>query len=338
MTSRTRAARKRGFTLIELLVAIGAMGIVLFYTLGTFTANRNAYVVIDQVSEAHQNLLAIASLMERDIRNAGYMVPSGAASCGQDNTNAADILFVSDADAILPADGLPSNQAGDDLSVNVSGLPTKDAGSIWSNPTTFTTNDIVLDGTATYPTTPAADFRPGGGVIFFNPSNPGRGVGCGIVAPLPGGTTSLAFSAVNGPDNNTAITGWTAVPAHVYRLNGDALERDGVVLARHVEDLQFAWFYDDDDDGQVDPGEYVGAAGTTYSPNAIPGTSQGLTGDPGTLREIRLNIVVRTSDNDPKEINAGAGQATENQTAAPGPDGRRRRVYTSTIRLRNLVP
>ncbi|MHC4342793.1 MAG: PilW family protein, partial [Planctomycetota bacterium] len=113
--------RSGGFTLIELLVAIFAMGLVLIYTLGTFTYNRNTYVVIDQVSEAHQNTLAIASLVERDIRNSGYMVPPAAAACGLDNTTAPDVLIVSDADAIRTADNLPSGLASTDLGASVTG-------------------------------------------------------------------------------------------------------------------------------------------------------------------------------------------------------------------------
>ena len=88
---------EQGVTLIELLVAMGAMGLVLVYTLGTFAANRNTYVVIENLSEAHQNMLAIASLIERDIRTAGYMVPPATAACGVDATNGPDTLFVSDA-------------------------------------------------------------------------------------------------------------------------------------------------------------------------------------------------------------------------------------------------
>ena len=103
--------RSAGFTLIEMLISVAAMGLVMLYALGTFTVNHNTYVVVDQVSEVHQNTMAMATLVERDIRNSGYLVPEQAAACGIDNTNASDVLFLSDADAIRPADELPASVA-----------------------------------------------------------------------------------------------------------------------------------------------------------------------------------------------------------------------------------
>jgi Tfp pilus assembly protein PilW len=45
------------------------------------TILRDTYEVVDQVSEAQQNTRAIAGLIERDLRSAGYMVPAEAAAC-----------------------------------------------------------------------------------------------------------------------------------------------------------------------------------------------------------------------------------------------------------------
>ena len=70
---------KRGFTLLELLVALGLLSIVLMFVFNTFTYQHATYTVTDQVSEASQNQRAIARLLERDIRNAGYLVPPAAA-------------------------------------------------------------------------------------------------------------------------------------------------------------------------------------------------------------------------------------------------------------------
>ncbi|MEE9607859.1 MAG: prepilin-type N-terminal cleavage/methylation domain-containing protein, partial [Myxococcota bacterium] len=94
--------RRHGFTLIELLIATALLTIVAVYLLQTLTVNHRAYVVIDQVSESQQTMRAIATLIERDIRHAGMLVPQNAAVCGVDNANAPDILYVTDADAIDP--------------------------------------------------------------------------------------------------------------------------------------------------------------------------------------------------------------------------------------------
>jgi prepilin-type N-terminal cleavage/methylation domain-containing protein len=326
------ARRRGGFTLIELLVAIVAMGFVLIYTLGTFTYNRNAYTVIDQVSEAHQNTLAIASLIERDIRNAGYMVPDAAAACGRDNTTAPDILVVSDADAIRPADNLPSDLAGKDLGATVTSSITTLTGTA-----TVTLDDLLVDEQATYDIDATAgadsDFRPQGGIILTNVNDPDTGVFCGVVNSVNPASNQIQFTLLSLP-LTTAILGadWQAVPAHVYRINAATLTRDGVPMASDVEDLQVAWFFDIDGDGRYTGSEYRGINLTD-----LLDTDGGV--DPGTLREIRFNLVVRTSEDDPANPTAaGAGQARENRTNAPGADGRRRRVHTSTIRLRNLIP
>jgi prepilin-type N-terminal cleavage/methylation domain-containing protein len=326
------ARAQRGFTLVELMIAMAAMAIVLVYTLGTFTANRDTYVVIDNVSEAHQNTLAIAALIERDVRNAGYMVPAAGAACGLDRTNGPDILLVSDAEAIRTADALPAALAKGDLRTKVqSAFP-----ATWTGTLSVTLDKLSIDDQATYDTDatvgPDSDFRPDGGVIFFDDANPSRGVGCGIVTAVDTGAKQISFTPVSAPGLG-AGGAWYAVPAHVYQITGNVLRRDGILMARNVEDLQVAWFYDDNDNGQVDAGEYVGGAGTQLVTSALPNAA-----DPNELREIRFDLVVRTAEDDPANpTHAGIGQATENQTVVPPADGRRRRVTQTTVRLRNLV-
>jgi len=100
-------------------------------------------------------------------------------------------------------------------------------------------------------------------------------------------------------------------------------------MATNVEDLQVAWFYDDDEDGQVDAGEYRGNPTVDYDPSVSIGEN---------LREIRFNLILRTASDDPQRPNnAGTGQQTENRdTDIAGDDGRRRRLHTTTVRLRNI--
>ena len=68
-----------GFSLIELMIALGAMAVMIAYMMSALTFQHQTYVVVDQVSETQQNSRAIAGLIERDLRNAGYMVPNAAA-------------------------------------------------------------------------------------------------------------------------------------------------------------------------------------------------------------------------------------------------------------------
>ena len=66
-----------------------------------------------------------------------------------------------------------------------------------------------------------------------------------------------------------------------------------------------------------------------YDPEAQSGTE---------LREVRVNLVLRTKDEDPRNPSSiGTGQGTENRVnAVPGDDGRRRRIHTATVRVRNV--
>lgn len=330
--------RRRGFTLIELLVAVALMGIVMVFAMGAFNVQNQTYVVIDQVSETQQNTNAIARLIERDIRNAGYLMPPAASACGVDSTTTPDMLFLADTDAILPADQLPVTVASDELGSEVSGgpIPTGTGGA------TLVVDDVVLDGVPTYDTdsdgTADSDFQIGGGAILVDVANTDRGVACGMVTGV-----SLVGPQSVTVNFQTAISAGAAspadvklVPAHVYWVNAanpPRLLRDATALARDVEDLQASWFYDDDGDDVVDlPGETRGASGSpVLDTSAVDGID---------LREIRFHVVVRTRADDPRnEDDAGTGQARENRTAAsaPGDDGKRRRVHTATVRLRNLT-
>lgn len=342
---------RRGYSLIELVIAVGLLGVIMSYIASTFTLQYQTYSVVDQVSETQNNTLAVAALIERDIRNAGYMVPTHAAACGTDSTSDADSLFLSDSNAILPIDQLPTNLRNDTMAADVQGAPSN-AGSVW----TMVVDDIVLDGNATYDTngdgTNDSDFQVGGGVIVVDIDDSTRGVACGVISSVDIASNTLIFDLTS-----TTLTGVMTVPgslrlipANAYTVttpggaNQPEIQRNAQTLARDTEDLQVAWFFDDDDDGVVDTLEYrasalnIETAGGTVAINPVPDTTFDTSTVDGTLlREIRFNLVTRTRANDPrKPANAGIGQATENRaTNVPGADGRRRRIYSATVRLRN---
>jgi len=321
--------RRAGFTLIELLVVVAVMGIAIVYMLETLTAGNRAYTVLDQVAETQQSMRAVADLMERDIRHAGMMVPQGAAVCGVDNDDAADILYVSDAEAIDPGDdimsyegaqitsagNIASSGAGDDVTIEVASL-------VLEPSPPRAAYDTDADGTSD------SDFRAGAGVIVIDLNDPGRGTVCGSVAAVNLGAASIRIHPVRaGPlDAATGTVKLVAVPAHEYRIDGDELYRDGLLLAKGVEDLQLAYFLDTNGNSQVDAGEMIGTeAGTNDY------VSQGT--DMSDLREVRMNLVVRTRAED--EGFTGRPQAKENRAAGVG-DGFRRRAHTTTIMLRNM--
>ncbi len=183
--------RRSGFTLIELMIAMAILLVVVAYLTEMLTRQGRAYTVVDQVTEAQQNLRAIADLLEREVRVTGFMVPEGAAVCGVDQTNGSDVLFVSDADALDPAN---ENQLG--ISASIVGGFTGTGGN-----ESITLDNKVIDGLPFYDTDGdgAADsdflesvnpFRTGG-VIVADRGDPGRGVACGIVTNVNSGSNTI---------------------------------------------------------------------------------------------------------------------------------------------------
>jgi prepilin-type N-terminal cleavage/methylation domain-containing protein len=329
--------RNRGFTLVEIMISLSAMALVVAYSMGTFTVQNDTATVIDQLSEAQQNMLAAASLLERDARNAGYLMPTGGAACTSDQIVGPDTLFFADADAIRDIEDLPVADQGSRLGVPIATAPDL------PNPLNLALGQSILDGEASYLSSgaslaPDSDFRENGGAIAIDLANPSRGVACGTVTDVSSGIVQITFTttltiALSAPDVRI-------LPAHVYSIDSSGtpsvLRRDGIALANDVEDLQAAFFFDENDNGVVDiidgKLEYKGdTVGNILNMQQVDGRD---------LREIRLNLVVATSGDDPrKSTNAGRAQVTENRHAASvseASDGRHRRIYTSTIRLRNV--
>jgi prepilin-type N-terminal cleavage/methylation domain-containing protein len=318
------AKRELGFTIIELMVSMAILGIISVYMFESFAVNQRAYTVIDQVAESQQNVRAIADLLERDLRHAGLMVPEGAAVCGVDDTAGPDLLYVSDANAIDPDDDLATYDGA------AIGVPQVAAG-----PATFAVPSLVMEPSPARPAydtdgdgTADSDFREGGGAIVMDLADPGRGTACGRVTDV-----DLLGSEVDVDIQSGALAAAGAtpnlvvVPAHEYRIaNGDQLFRDGVLLSEGVEDLQAAYFFDEDDDGVVDANEMRGVEGEDYDAADQDGAS---------IRAVRVNLVTRTRMED-REWTQGRAQALENRDPAAANDGFRRRVYTSTVMLRNV--
>ncbi|MBW2286453.1 MAG: PilW family protein [Deltaproteobacteria bacterium] len=329
--NRDRQRNSEGFSLIELLVAVAITFMIILYTTATFTFQQQTYLNVEQISETQQNSRAIGSLIERDIRNAGFMVPPAAAACGADADDGSDQLFLSDADAIRNIDELTSTLATGDLGADVSSI-------VSGTPDVVSVDDVVIDGQATYDIdadgTTDSDFQVGGGAILVDTANTDRGVRCGSITAIKTSTPqNVSVNFLN--DFGAAATigeNLILVPAHAY-IQSDGpppqLRRNGQLMATNVEDLQVAYFYDDDEDGQVDAGEYRGTSTVDYDPSASVGEN---------LREIRFNLILRTGSDDlHRPNNAGTGQQTENRdTDIAGDDGRRRRLHTTTVRLRNI--
>lgn len=331
--------RRAGFSLTELMIAVGILLVVVTAVMQSFVVQNRAYTVTDQVVEAQQSLRAVAWLLERDARMTGFLVPEAAAVCAIDQPNAPDTVWFTDSDALDPTGQARPALGAEVFSGYSAGVGLK----------TLSVDDVVLDDTggagggAFYDLdgdgVGDADFAEGAGVILVDVDDPARGVACGIIAPGGVGTSSLRVdfeTAIAVPPTGDRVI---LVPAHVYQVelapagsDEPQLLRNGRVIATGVEDLQVAFFFDLNRDGVVDGegvanGEMPGDdGGDEYASDQY---------DNRDLREIRINLVTRTRAAD-RENDVGQFQTRENRVAPGGNDGYRRRVHTSTVKLRNV--
>jgi prepilin-type N-terminal cleavage/methylation domain-containing protein len=333
-----RLRDRQGFTLIELMLAVSLLSIVVLGVMESLTRQHRTSIVTENIVEVQQNVRAVSSLLEREIRMAGFMVPNAVGVCGIDNTTGPDELFISEVEPIVPDD----ERAGD-LGARVTSTWT--TGNAW--PSTFVlsldskTTDLDDDGSWFYDNdsngTPEADFRVGGGFILGDLANPHRGAACGRVTAVTSsqitivqtGGNLIPHVAASDADEEIVI-----VPAAHYSVNAGVttgrLERNGDLLVQGVDDLQISYFFDVDDDGVVDAAtaeEPGTAAGNVY--NAV-------NWDNSTLKEVRFSLVVRTRATD-QQFGEGGFLVFENRTdPAAGNDGFRRRVIVGAVRPRNI--
>jgi prepilin-type N-terminal cleavage/methylation domain-containing protein len=327
-----QSTRQTGFTLLELLLSLVILSGLVFVMTSAFQVQQRTYVVVDQVAEAQQNMRVVTDLIERDVRRAGFMVPQNAAVCAYDQTAGPDTLFVSNTDAIRTVYDLEDDNL--DISGNF-GAPVSNDTSSWdasgSGDTLSLTRkwvDAAADGD---------DFAVGEGVIVVNKNDDDQPVACGRITSISSNTLTVNFGSTS-----TGAVGSNAdvvvVPAIVYSLNGNELRRNGLLLAQGVEDFQLTYYFDLDDDLVVDAGERFSTAGGTAQPWEL--TPAANRPDFSTLREVGVNIVTVTSDDDPnRDYRFGSGQVTGNRTSIslPGVDGKRRRVSSTRVRLRNVA-
>jgi hypothetical protein len=305
------------------------------------TVNEKTYSSTDQLSQAQQNLRAIDDLLERDLRHAGLMVPDAVAVCGVDNINAPDILYVSDALAIDSQNDFSTYGGSGVTGGNATG----------TGPRLLTLDDLIIEPSP--PSRPAydtdgngtndSDFQVNGGVIIADTSSPTQGVACGTVTAVNLGGSQITVDVRSGLSTSVSLI---AIPAHEYRVDGTQLLWNGNALTDAVEDLQVTYIIDNNDppDNQVTADEIFGddesSAHNLFddpSPSYGGGTIT-LTGSAAELvREVRVNIVVRTRLED-EDFTSGRFQGTENRdVSGVTADGFRRRVITTKVMLRNVA-
>jgi len=366
--------RQSGFSLIELVISMAVLGLVSFFLTELLVRQSRTYTVVDDVTEAQQNLRAVTNLLERELRATGFLVPEGASICGWDTGGAGtpdgdpDVLYVSDADALDPAGITSLSTQAADVTGGFTGTGEDDlvlsSLVVDANPFYDLDGDGVADSDFLFTTAPERN----GGVIVVDRNNPAAGAACGVITNINLGTNTVRvdFEVLNAPHAPTpggaapggtplgaGATDLVAVPAHVYWINPGAagappqLIRDGMVLANDVEDLQIAMFYDVDDDGVVDGLDPDFTPPPTHSATEYPGSAadnaeyESGSWDNSELREVRVTVVARTRSQDPNvlanpDLANSVAQGFENRAPGAVADGFRRRSITLTVQPRNV--
>ena len=254
------------------------------------------------------------------------MVPGYASSCGVDNDNAPDILYLSDSNAIDPGSDTDPYPGA-----RIAGLTNLSLGAAVL---TLDTLAIETGGTRkAYDTngdgTNDSDFQPGGGVIIADSLDPDRGAGCGRIRSVNIGSDQITVDIVSRLDNTGNPAQLIAVPAHEYRINGTRLLWNNKGLSEGIEDFQVVYMFDEDGNDVIEADDKLGDG------QADDYDSDEQSADD--LREIRVSVVARSRMEDPR-FPTGRLQPVENRDPSGTADGFHRRLLTTRLRLRNVGP
>lgn len=369
MTTRAPRKHSAAFTLIEMMISVAVLAIITVYMTGMLVQQSRGYEVVDNVTETQQSERAVGDLLERDVLATGLLVAAGGVVSGVDNTGPAgvpvsDVFCVTDADAIAN----PTSISDAGLGIRITGGYT---GVGAGNVLVLASGSLEPTAAPAYDNTGPPDgtldtdffFSPGtgqaGGVIVTNPANPAGGSQCGLITNVQPGVAprvtvdftiqvgGLALVPNPAPNVVPAVAGTSpiAIPAHIYFIRpvtgvrSPQLMRDSMLLADDVEDLQVAYFHDNDFDGNCDANEWSGGDCPAAGVQGFPGFQANAVNN-CFLRAVRINFVARTASQDAVVAQNPALAPygfvrTENAPARVGFDGFRRRAFSRTINPRN---
>jgi type IV pilus assembly protein PilW len=329
--------KDRGYSLVELMIAIVIGAILIAASSATYIAQNRSYTVQESVSEINSQAKTALDLIANDIRSAGFGVP--------EDLNADPINgFTS---IITPVD---SSSGPDTITVLTKSM----TGDLWPSgvgPETIacpTPPSVKLDGVPSetiqvninsngsdLPNTTDRSFLSIDGVNFV------RVQSCALVdgnCTNPVSIDRKIRQDVPLLDTNASGNCDTGRPVYLIRdttfcvdsnmtlRRGDAgvaacMAGGGEEIAEFIEDLQFSYGLDADDDGMLDGGAFIDGDSVL---------------DHSEIAAVRVSILARA---DRPDVNYG-GQGNppasiENRNHAQTDDNFRRRWWQTTVTLRN---
>jgi len=305
-----RLNKKRGFTLIELLIAMALSGIVISAIYSLYISQNKSYAIQNQIVEMQQNARVAMNMMVREIRMAGSGLASGQISY-YDGSGTAYIYAITPTNNNDNPDSVDILYGDPSVSATITkAMPNSSAELCVNSTDGFEVGDLaiisngidasLLEITHVQPSALKLQHNPGGGSI-----NPPGGKNIFPPGGYDSGSTVLKLKYLSYAVDSTTDP---AHPTLELDLDGPLGNWAFQPLAENTEDLQLA--YQDNN-------------GTWY--NNPP--------SPENIRSVRINILARTNKIDPDFT--GNRPTIEDRTAG-GTDNYRRRLLTSTIKVRNL--
>jgi len=311
MPSAFRLSSCGGFTLIELMIAavIGMIVVGAVYT--TYISQQRSFVVQDQVAEMNSTSKIALDMIVNGIREAGFAVPEA----GTYNINGfTNVITATDStaapDSITIIGGYRHiGYIAADVSSGETILKLKDcvtcAGFDASKLNTQDRRHISIVGLSY-----AEVIGISGNDITIQ-----SGIDKSFLADVP---------VYLVEDTTYQVVGMQL--QRVRRLNCAAFGggpncEDMDVITENVEDFQIAYGYDTNDNGTIEPAEFI---------DVPPATDR--------LRRIRINILACTARGDPNIFGQGNPPVViENRNHVATNDGLRRRWWRMEVDLRNPV-
>lgn len=330
----------QGMTLIEVMVAslIGIILTLAFYSAMNYQQKTN--VIQDKVTKAQGNLRVALSMLERDVRMAGFGLNEQLSLSGGRQ-------------GIYPCDG-----CGDGTGAAV---PTtrSDSIEIWANfndKKLYTSAAIAVNGTGVSVGNDPTDntknassyFKKGDYLVLRDPV--ANKTEARLITVVAANQLTVSAGTTNAYPINSEVRD---IKRHTYAIDGSGNltltlvtntttgATSGPIVAENIEDIQFAYGMDNT---TSDPDGVIEAWVNDPLADGVDNDGSGTVDDSRDLSRIvavRITILARTDAVDKSWADAGKTppflrQGIENHTASTTPDGYRRRLLEKTIFVRNL--
>ncbi|GEM_PF-6342058 len=316
--------KNAGFTLIELLIALVLSIVIVGAVYATFNSQQKSFSLTNQKTDMQQQGRAAMNLIMRDLRMAGYLVPSAKAIRVVNNNMTSGISPASDEITVLYAD-----QRFDGLNITTSsGSPptsvtveVQSGGSFEANSDYVNENIILITKDESHSVIRKITAASGTGTQrTFTLGN------------LDSGLSGLTPAFDSSSDNSASYTDGNAyvLTTRTYNIQSETLyindHDDGTSagtpqpLAEGAEILQFD-FHMSDNSVQADP------TSGSYMIDQI--------------RAVRVYLLMKNNTQDPDYTDTntytlGAGNATFTPGSSATLKVFRRRLLTTLVRLRNF--